>query len=173
MFLAILLIACARCRNKQSHVHIALFHVFCCILKLCNKWHFARNVAGSNEFARLSITTFKLRTFNKTPCWKCSIRNCATPWTRCGKTAPYATKRSGESTARCSMVQPTITFPIGDHVNVLHDYKKMGPSNILKLFSSRCHHPIDIPVNVYQFLHNLLRTRGEKMPKILPPIEII
>ena len=24
-------------------------------------------------------------------------------------------------------VQPTVTFPIGDHVNVLHDYKKMGP----------------------------------------------
>ena len=21
-------------------------------------------------------------------------------------------------------VQPTVTFPIGDHVNVLHDYKK-------------------------------------------------
>ena len=24
-----------------------------------------------------------------------------------------------------SRVQPTVTFPIGDHVNVLHDYKKM------------------------------------------------
>ena len=23
-----------------------------------------------------------------------------------------------------SWVQPTVTFPIGDHVNVLHDYKK-------------------------------------------------
>ena len=24
-------------------------------------------------------------------------------------------------------VQPTVTFPIGDHVNVFHDYKKTGP----------------------------------------------
>ena len=24
-------------------------------------------------------------------------------------------------------VQPTVTLPIGDHVNVLHDYKKTGP----------------------------------------------
>ena len=24
-------------------------------------------------------------------------------------------------------VQPPVTFPIGDHVNVLHDYKKTGP----------------------------------------------
>ena len=37
-------------------------------------------------------------------------------------------------------VQPTFTFPIGDHVNVLHDYKKTGPSKILKLLSCRCHH---------------------------------
>ena len=30
-------------------------------------------------------------------------------------------------------VQPPVTFPIGDHVNVLHDYKKTGPSKIQKL----------------------------------------
>ena len=24
-------------------------------------------------------------------------------------------------------VQPPVRFPIGDHVNVLHDYKKRGP----------------------------------------------
>ena len=29
-----------------------------------------------------------------------------------------------------SWVQPTVTFPIGDHVNVLHDYKKTGPYKI-------------------------------------------
>ena len=79
-------------------------------------------------------------------------------------------------------VQPTVTFPIGDHVNVLHDYKKTGPSKILKLLSCRCHHLNDrhdgrvlskshisnsfktaeraIPVNIYQFLHKLLRTRA-------------
>ena len=73
-------------------------------------------------------------------------------------------------------VQPTVTFPIGDHVNVLHDYKKTRPSKILKLLTCRCHHLIDmlvefsknhifltlkmlehaISVNVYQFLHKLL-----------------
>ena len=40
-------------------------------------------------------------------------------------------------------VQPTVTFPIGDHVNVLHDYKKTRPSKILKLRTCRCHHLID------------------------------
>ena len=39
-------------------------------------------------------------------------------------------------------VQPTVTFPIGDHVNVLHDYKKTGPfknseTSFLPLSSSR------------------------------------
>ena len=80
-------------------------------------------------------------------------------------------------------VQPTVTLPIGigDHVNGLHDYKKTGPSKILKLLSCRCHHLIDmlvefcqnhifltlktaelaISVNIYyQFLHKLLRTRA-------------
>ena len=74
-------------------------------------------------------------------------------------------------------VQPTVTFSIGDQVNVLQDYKKTRPS---KLLTYRCHHLIDmlvefnqnhifltlkmperaIPVNVYQFLHKLLRTRA-------------
>ena len=43
-------------------------------------------------------------------------------------------------------VQPTVTFPTGDHVNVLHDYRKTGPSKILKLFISRCHHLVDMLV---------------------------
>ena len=40
-------------------------------------------------------------------------------------------------------VQTPVTFPIGDHVNVLHDDKKTGPSKILKLLSCRCQHLID------------------------------
>ena len=76
--------------------------------------------------------------------------------------------------------QPTVTFPIGDHVNVLHDYKNTRPSNILKLLTCRCHHLFDmlvefsqnhifltfkmpervIPVNGYKFLHKLLCTRA-------------
>ena len=48
---------------------------------------------------------------------------------------------------RCR-VQPTVTFPIGDHVNVLHDYT--GPSKILKLLSCRCHHLIDMQVEFCQ-----------------------
>ena len=71
------------------------------------------------------------------------------------------------------MFQPTVTFLIGDHVNVLNDYKKMGPSQILKLLTCLCHHLIDVliefnqslipptfinAVNVYQFLHELLST---------------
>ena len=43
-------------------------------------------------------------------------------------------------------VQPTVTFPIGDHVNILHNYKKMRPSKILKLLTCRCHHLIDMLV---------------------------
>ena len=52
----------------------------------------------------------------------------------------------------CSRVQPTVTSPIGDHVNVLHDYKKTGPSKmkLLKLLSCRCHHLIDMLVEFCQ-----------------------
>ena len=78
-------------------------------------------------------------------------------------------------------VQPPVTFPIGDHVNVLHDYKKTGPSKILKLLTCRCHHLIDMLIEFSQslvlvthlkclnvlypsifiiFLHELLRTRA-------------
>ena len=41
-------------------------------------------------------------------------------------------------------VQPPVTFPIDDHVNVLHDYKKMGPSKILKFLTCCYHHLIDM-----------------------------
>ena len=78
-------------------------------------------------------------------------------------------------------VQHSVTFPIGGHVNVLHDYKKSWPSKILKFLTCRHHHFIDMlmefsqkfyisnsfkmaervmPINVYQFLHELLRTRA-------------
>ena len=50
----------------------------------------------------------------------------------------------------CIWVQPTVTFPFGDHVNVLHDYKKTGPSTILKLLTCRCRHLIDILVEFSQ-----------------------
>ena len=50
-------------------------------------------------------------------------------------------------------VQPPVMFPIGDHVvNVLHDYKKTGPSNILKLLACRCHHLIDMLIEFSQSL---------------------
>ena len=49
-------------------------------------------------------------------------------------------------------VQPPVTFPIGDHVNVLHDYKKTGPSKILKLLTCRCHHLIDMLIECNQSL---------------------
>ena len=69
----------------------------------------------------------------------------------------------------------------------MHDYKKTGPSKILKLLTCRCHHLIDMliefsqsiilvthlklseramPVNVYQLLHELLRTRPLLRKKI-------
>ena len=40
-------------------------------------------------------------------------------------------------------VQPNVRFPIGDHVYVLHDYKKTGQPKILKLLYCRYHHLID------------------------------
>ena len=59
-----------------------------------------------------------------------------------------------EATMPCTVeedmrVQPTVTFPIDDHVNVLHDYKKTGPSKIL---TYRCHHPIDMLIEFSQSL---------------------
>ena len=47
-------------------------------------------------------------------------------------------------------VQPTVTFPIGDHVNVFHDCKKTGPSKILKRLSCRCHYIFDMLVEFCQ-----------------------
>ena len=46
--------------------------------------------------------------------------------------------------------QPTVTFPTGDHVNVLHDYKNTRPSTILKLLICRCHHLFDMLVEFSQ-----------------------
>ena len=46
--------------------------------------------------------------------------------------------------------QPTVTFPIGDHVNVLHDYKNTGPSKIMKLLTCSGHHLVDMLVEFYQ-----------------------
>ena len=43
-----------------------------------------------------------------------------------------------------------MTFPIGDHVNVLHDYKKMGPQTIMKLLTCLCHHLIDMLIEFSQ-----------------------
>ena len=47
-------------------------------------------------------------------------------------------------------VQPSVTFPIGDHFNILHDYKKTGPSKILKLLTCRCHHLIEMLIEFSQ-----------------------
>ena len=60
-------------------------------------------------------------------------------WSRPQSTAP-----SQSPPFSATWVQPPVTFPIDDYVNVLHDYKKMGPSKILKLLTCRCHHLIDI-----------------------------
>ena len=50
-------------------------------------------------------------------------------------------------------VQPIVTFPIGDHVNILHDYKKTRPSKIMKLRTCRCHHLIDMLVEFSQMTY--------------------
>ena len=93
-------------------------------------------------------------------------------------------------------IQPPVTFPIGDHIYVLHDYKKTEPSEIFKLLSCRCHHLIDMLVELCQNHIFLILLKwlnepcpsmftnfcinyyahvpcGETLPKILPPIEII
>ena len=89
--------------------------------------------------------------------------------------------------------QPTVTFPIGDHVNVLYDYKKTGPSKILKLLTCHCHHLIDMLLEFCQnhifltlikwlnvpypsMLINFCMNYYAFVPfgeKILPPIKII
>ena len=63
-------------------------------------------------------------------------------------------------------VQPTVKFPIGDHVNVLHDYKKTRPSKILKLLTCCCHHLIDMLVKFSQIFLTL------KMPERAIPINV-
>ena len=61
-------------------------------------------------------------------------------------------------------VQPSVTFPIGDHVNVLHDYKKMRPSKILKLLTCRCHHLIDMLIKCSQNLVFLILLKCLNVP---------
>ena len=58
----------------------------------------------------------------------------------------------GLDQSKPSHVQPPVTFPIGDHVNVLHDYKKTGPSKILKLLICCCHHLTDMLIEISQSL---------------------
>ena len=41
--------------------------------------------------------------------------------------APQCDNAPESRVGLCTWVQPPVTFPIDDHVNVLHDYKKMGP----------------------------------------------
>ncbi len=43
--------------------------------------------------------------------------------------------------------QPTVGFPIGDHVNVLSDYKKTWPAKCLKLLTCCYHYLIDMPID--------------------------
>ena len=61
-------------------------------------------------------------------------------------------------------VQPTVTFPIGDHVNVLHDYKKTEPSKSLKLLTCRCHHLIDMLIEFSQSLVFLILLECPNVP---------
>ena len=94
------------------------------------------------------------------------------------------------------LVQRTVTFSTGDHVNVLHDYKKTRSSTILKLRTCYCHHLTDmldefcknhifltllkclsvpypsmfINFRIKYFAH---APCGEKLPKILMLIEIL
>ena len=61
-------------------------------------------------------------------------------------------------------VQPTVTFPIGDHVNVWHDYKKTGPSTILKRLTCRCHHLIGMVIEFSQNLTLLTHLKCLNVP---------
>ena len=63
-----------------------------------------------------------------------------------------------------SRVQPTVTFPIGDHVNVLYDYKKTGPSKILKRLTCHCHHLIDMLIEFSQSLKFLIHLKCLNVP---------
>ena len=78
---------------------------------------------------------------------------------RLRRSNPYATAPHTEPVITpttlllvCYRVHPTVTFPIGDHVNILHDYKITGPSKILKLLTCRCHYLNDMLVNCSQSL---------------------
>ena len=64
--------------------------------------------------------------------------------------------------------QPTVTFPIGDHVNVLHfaflHYRKTGPSKIMKLLICRCHHIIDMLIEFSKSLILLTHLKCLNVP---------
>ena len=60
--------------------------------------------------------------------------------------------------------QPPVTFPIGDDVNVLHDYKKTGLSQILKLLTCRCHHLIDMLIEFSQSLVRVTHLKCLNVP---------
>ena len=61
-------------------------------------------------------------------------------------------------------VQPTVTFPISDHVNVLRDYKKKGPSHILKLNTCHCHLLTDMLIEFSQSLILLTNLKCLNVP---------
>ena len=90
---------------------------------------------------------FKLYCAHK--CYKYTLTQVAQPTQQQSVTADCFSGLRSQSYQHCR-VQPTVTFPIGDHVNVLHDYKKMGPSTILKLLSCRCQHIINMLVEFCQ-----------------------
>ena len=60
--------------------------------------------------------------------------------------------------------QPTVTFPIRDHVNVLHYHKKTAPSKILKLLTCRYHHLIDTMIEFSQSLVLLTHLKCLNVP---------
>ena len=82
-----------------------------------------------------------------TRCCRKSMQWCAV-CNNCKRPAPYLHRLHQRSL--CQWDQPTVTFPIGDHINILHDYKITGPIQILNFFSCRCHHLNDMLVEFCQ-----------------------
>ena len=73
-------------------------------------------------------------------------------------------RRAMQTRVQQIRVQPTVMFPIGDHVNVLHDYKKTRSSKILKLLTCRCHHLIDLLIKLGQSLILLTHLKCMNVP---------
>ena len=66
---------------------------------------------------------------------------------------------------RETVVQPTITFPIGDHVNVLRDYKKTGHKKLrIFLYTCLCHRLIDMLIEFSQILVFLTHLKCLNVP---------